>query len=201
MDRVHKTRRRGHDRPCVRHCPPEPVLHGGARSVPAVLAQVRPARDRALLQRLGRSRRVPARALQEGRRRRLHGPRLPGGLRRDRGRPLHAHHRHAGDRARGLRRRGGGALFPHDRRAADFPSRIGRDEGARAAADPVGRENLGARHHRAFRRLRRRQPAHDREARRRSFRDQRLEDLHHLGHARRLHHARRAHRRPRRRAA
>ena len=98
----------------------------------------------------------------------------------------------------GSRRRRRRPLQPHDRRAADPSSRLGGDEGARAAANPVGRENLGARHHRAERRLRRRQPAHDRAARRRSFRHQRLQDLHHLGHARRLHHARRAHRRPRR---
>ena len=46
------------------------------------------------------------------------------------------------------------SLFTHSalRRSC---SRPGSDEGARAAANPVGREDLGARHHRAFRRLRR----------------------------------------------
>ena len=46
------------------------------------------------------------------------------------------------------------------------------------------------------RRLRRREPPHHGEARRRPLCRQRLQDLHHLGHARRLHHARSPHRRP-----
>ena len=166
-----------------------------------MLAPLRRREIEPLRQRLGRGGRIPARALQEGGRGRLYGARLSRALWRDRGRPLHAHHRHAGDRARRLRRRRRRPLQPHDRRAADPSSRLGGDEGARAAADSVGREDLRARHHRAERRLRRRQSAHDRAARRRSLRRQRLEDLHHLGHARRLHHARGAHRRPRARAA
>ena len=81
-----------------------------------------------------------------------------------------------------------GLFTPHHRRSADPAPRLRSDEGARPAADPLGREDLRARDHRAVGRLRCRQPAHDRAARRRSFRRQRLEDLHQLGHARRLHH-------------
>ena len=83
-------------------------------------------------------------------------PKRYGGTRR---RPLHAHHRHAGGRARRLRRRRRRPVQPHHRRAADPVSRFGGDEGARAAADSFGREDLGARHNRTLRRLRRRQSA------------------------------------------
>ncbi len=62
--------------------------------------------------------------------------------------------------ARGLRRRRRRAVQPYHRRAADPAPRVGGDEGAGAAADPLGRENLGAGDHRTVRRLRRRQSAH-----------------------------------------
>ncbi len=65
-------------------------------------------------------------------------------------RPLHAHHGDAGVRALRLRRRRRRPVQPHDRRAADPAARLGGDEGARAAADSVGRENLGARDHRTL---------------------------------------------------
>ena len=70
-------------------------------------------------------------------------------------------------------------------------------QGARAAGDSLGPEDLGAGDHRAERRLRRRQPAHLGAARRRCLCRQRRKDLYHLGDARRLHHDRGAHRRPR----
>ena len=47
-----------------------------------------------------------------------------------------------------------------DRRAADRARRHARVEGAGAAGDPVRQEDFRARHHRAERRLRRRQSAH-----------------------------------------
>ena len=197
----HQTRRRGHDGAFLRRGSAEPVLQARARSVPRLAAPICQQGNRALRQPMGRGRRVSARALSKGRRHRLHGARLSRTIWRDRRRPLHAHHRHAGNRPRRLRRRRRRPVQPHHRRAADPASRLRGDEGPRAAADPVGRENLGARDHRALGRFRRRQPAHHRAARRRPFRRQRLQDLHHLGDARRFHHARRAHRRPRRRRA
>ncbi len=157
------------------------------------------ARDRALRQPMGRGRRVPARALQEGRRRRLHGPRLSRSLWRDRGRPLHAHHRHAGDRARRLRRRRRRALFSHTigappilhRGSEAMKARVlpqilsGEKISALAITEPRGGSDVAN-----LRTTARREGEH--------YRRQRLQDLHHLGHARRFHHARRAHRRPRR---
>ena len=141
----------------------------------------------------------PARTLRQGRRDRPDRPRLSRRIRRRRGRPLPAPRRDAGIRALRLGRTCGEPLQPHDRRAADPQSRLGRDEGARAAANPFRREDLRAGDHRTGRRFRRRQSADARAARGRSFRRQRQQDLHHLGHARRFHHGRSAHRRPGRR--
>ena len=77
---------------------------------------------------------------------------------------------------------------------------VGSDELKRACCRrPRRREDQRARDHRAGRRLGRRQPAHRARARRRRLRGQRREDLHHLGHARRLLHRGGAHRRARRR--
>ena len=58
-----------------------------------------------------------------------------------------------------------------------------------------GNRIFGAGDHRAERRIRRRQSAHQRPPRRRFLRGERREDVHHLRHARRLHHDRSADRR------
>jgi hypothetical protein len=64
---------------------------------------------------------------------------------------------------------------------------------AHRAAGARGREDHCPGHHRAQRRLGRGQPQDPRGARRRPLRGQRLQDLHHLGRARRLLHRGRAH--------
>ena len=89
----------------------------------------------------------------------------PEALRRHRMRPLHADHRDAGDRARRLRR--GRRRASSATRSARRRSSIAARRSMKARVLPqilVRREDLGARHHRAERRLRRREPAHDRAA-------------------------------------
>ena len=111
------------------------------------------------------------------------------------GRQFHVDRRGAGTGAGRRRRRLRQPEEQFDRRAADRARRHAGIQGAGAAGNPVGQEDLGAGDHRAERRLRRRQPAHLGAARRRPLCRQRREDLYHLGHAGRLYHHGGAHRR------
>ena len=144
---------------------------------------------------MGRGRRVSPRALCQGRRDRAAWPRFSGRIWRRRRRPVHEDRGLAGTGARRRRRGQRQPDEPHHRLAADRARRAPRDQGAGAAGGAVGQEDLRAGDHRAERRLRRRQSAHQGAARRRPLRRQRREDLHHLGHARRLSDRRGAHRR------
>ena len=143
----------------------------------------------------------PRELYRQGLRDRPAGARLSGRIWRCARRPVHEDRGVAGTGARRRRRRQLQPDEPHHRLAADRARRAARGQGAGAAAGVVGREDLGARDHRAERRLRRRQSAHQGAARRRPLRRQRREDLHHLGHAGRLSDGRGAHRRRGRRAA
>ena len=136
--------------------------------------------------RMGRSRRVSARALSEGVRDRAVGARLPGRVWRCARRPVHEDRGVAGTGARRRRRRQFEPDEPHHRLAADRACRAPRDQGQGAAAGAVGREDFRACDHRAERRFRRCQFAHQGAARRRPLCRQRREDVHHLRHAGRL---------------
>ena len=114
-------------------------------------------------------------------------------------RPVLRHRQGRGDGAPRQRRGERQPQQPHDRRAAHRRARPGMDEAQGPAGGAGGREDQRACHHRAVGRLGRRQPQDHGAARGRSLPRQRLQDVHHLGHARRLLHRRRAHRRAGRR--
>ena len=152
-------------------------------------------RDHAPRRPVGRGRGVPARALPQGLGRRPAAARLSRGIWRRPDRSVLRHHQVRGDGAARQRRRQRQPEQPHHRLAADRGARAGMDEAQGPARGAGGREDQRARHHRAERRLRRRQPQDHGAARGRPLRRQRLQDVHHLGHARRLLHRRGAHRR------
>ena len=164
----------------------EPVLYGRSRSLPRRDAQFCVARDRALCQRVGRSRRIPQGTLCQGRRDRPAGAGVSGRVRRRARRPVHEDRGLAGTGARRCRRHQRQPDEPHHRLAADRARRAARGQGPRAAGGAVGPKNFRAGDHRARRRLRCRQFAHQGAARRRSLCRQRRKDVYHLGHAGRL---------------
>ena len=180
----------------------KPVLYGRTRSVPRRDAPLRVARDRALSPMNGtRPASFRASFMRKASEIGLLGLGFPGRIWRRARRPVHEDRGVAGARARRRRRRQCQPDEPHHRLAADRARRAARGQGAGAAAGAVGREDFGARDHRAERRLRCRQSAHQGAARRRPLCRQRREDVYHLGHAGRLSDRRGAHRRRGRRAA
>ena len=134
---------------------------------------------------------VPELGLRADGRARLPRPLLPGGVRRPGRRLLREPRARRGDRPLQLRRPDDGHRRPHGHGdPAGLPVRHRGAEAEVPGAVDQGHEDLVARDHRAGRRLRRRRHPHPRGPRRRRVRHQRLEDLHHERHPRRLHRAR-----------
>ena len=203
-------------------CAAVALLYRGARGLPQHRSPVRRARADAPCRPVGRGGGVPARTLPQGLRSRPASARLPRGLRRRADRPVLRDHQGGGDGAPRLRRPRGGARHPRDRSdrpppqrpvagrrrrsqrqpqqphhrlPADRRSRAGMDEAQGPARGAGRREDFSAGHHGAVGRLRRCRSKDHGAARGRPLCRERLENVHHLGHARRLLHRGRPHRR------
>ena len=154
-------------------------------------------RDRAVRRRVGARAHAAARSVPQSGRHRTAAARIPGRIRRHSRRHVHADDRNRRALPPGGRRRRRELDEPRHRVPADRRRGIARTQGARIAGR-VGRQcDRGARDHRALRRLGRGQPPHVGPRRGRPLHRQRIEDLHHVGHAGRLLHGGRAYRRAR----